>query len=94
MHALSHMASPLCRSVSSAWAVDLRRPNLGASRLVPGLRRLGMPAGTSFESEGHAFTSIFFLLIRCGFKIVVPDRKDISLQEKDPQVLETVAVSL
>ena len=35
-----------------------------------------------------------FFLIRCGFKIVVPDRKDISLQEKDPQVLETVAVSL
>jgi hypothetical protein len=36
---------------------------------------------------------LFFFLIRYGFKIVVRDRRNISIQEKDPEVLEMEAVS-
>ena len=36
---------------------------------------------------------IIFFLIRYGFKIVGRDRKNISIQEKDPEVLEMEAVS-
>ena len=36
---------------------------------------------------------LYFFLIRYGFKIVVRDRKNISIQEKDPEVLEMEAVS-
>ena len=36
---------------------------------------------------------LYFFLFRYGFKIVVRDRKNISIQEKDPEVLEMEAVS-
>ena len=44
----------------------------------------------NFERQNQR---IIFFLIRYGFRIVGRDRKNISIQEKDPEVLEMEAVS-